>query len=44
MELNDLKPIAEKLFHIMPEDDYQAKDAADLEVTVQVLVNQRRPC
>ena len=40
MELNDLKPIAENLFHIMPENEYQTKDAADLEVAVQVLVNQ----
>ena len=40
MELNDLKPIAEKLFHIMPQDNFQSKDAADLEVAVQVVVNQ----
>jgi hypothetical protein len=40
MELNDLKPIAEKLFHIMPQDDFQSKDASDLEVAVQVVVNQ----
>jgi hypothetical protein len=37
MELNDLKPIAEKLFHIMPQDDFQSKDASDLEVAVQGL-------
>jgi hypothetical protein len=40
MELNDLKPIAEKLFHIMPQDDFQSKDASDLEVAVQGLVSQ----
>lgn len=40
MELNDLKPIAEKLFQIMPEADYQSKDASDIEVAVQVVVNQ----
>jgi len=40
MELNDLKPIAEKLFQIMPETDFKSKDASDIEVAVQVLVNQ----
>jgi hypothetical protein len=40
MELNDLKPIAEKLFQIMPEDDFKSKDASDIEVAVQTLINQ----
>ena len=40
MELNDLKPIAEKLFLIMPQEDFISKDASDIEVAIQVLVNQ----
>jgi hypothetical protein len=40
MELNDLKSIAEKLFQIMPEDDFKSKDATDIELSVQALANQ----
>lgn len=40
MELNDLKPIAEKLFQIMPEADFISKDASDIEVAVQVIANR----
>jgi hypothetical protein len=40
MELNDLKPIAENLFKIMPEEDFNSKDASDIEVAVQAMVNQ----
>lgn len=40
MEHIDLKPIAEKLFLIMPQDDLISHDASDLELSVQSLVNQ----
>jgi hypothetical protein len=40
MELNDLKPIAENLFLIMPESDYKSQDASHLEAAIQGLVNQ----
>jgi hypothetical protein len=39
MELNNLKPIAEKLFQIMPEEEFLSKDASDIELAVQSRVN-----
>jgi hypothetical protein len=40
MELNDLKPIAENLFLIMPQEDFLSKDASDIEGAVQLVANQ----
>lgn len=40
MEQEYLKPIAEKLFHLLPQETYQDKDAAEIEVTVQSLAHQ----
>src|ERR1700759_5219489 len=40
MELNDLKTIAENLFHILPQEDFLSKDASDIEVAIQSVANR----
>jgi hypothetical protein len=40
MEQDDLKSIAAKLFQILPELDYKSKNASDIELAAQALLNQ----
>lgn len=40
MEQDDLKSIAAELFQIMPEQDYKSKNASEIELAAQVMVNQ----
>jgi hypothetical protein len=40
LDPNDLKLIAEELFHMRPEGGFKSKDAFDIEVALQAMINQ----